>query len=227
MVKTLKELLEEKSLKKKIKETLENAVKVTKTEEYSDIISSITEKSNQKQQLEKWRFVINGLRHSIDKLRTSYFPSLHDENTEEGTEIKNESENSISKKYQEAYAQIKTNIAKSTKILDKENFKDSWKKESALDEEIKALEKNLSDMLRESGISDENTLQIKSAPQKIVAMDNEILNIDKKIKDKEKEIIDYNDILKKVKEEKEKYEKAIKQGIEPLVITLKEQARRK
>jgi len=224
LIEAVEELLAEKKLKEKEKTTLESAVKVTKSQEYSEIVDNITKKSNQKQKLEGWRTAIGELRNSIDELTEQHFPTASDGNTEEENLPESGEENSIAQKYQEAYEQAKVNITNAAEILNQNKFKDLVKKETVLAKEIEELEKKLSEFLKKAGLSDENILQVKSAPQKIVRMDDELLKLNKKIDDKQKEINGYSEILKQVEKVKKEYEEVIENGIKPLADTLKEQA---
>jgi len=208
LVESVEELLIEKKLKEKEKTTLENAVKITKTKEYSEIVEDITIKSNQKQKLESWRNTIDELRNSLKELQEQHFGTgfnedadnivLTEEN-EKNKEEENKEDNDIVKEYIRAYKQAKTNIVNAVEILNPSNFKDLAQKESILTKEIEELEKKLSKLLKKAGLSDENILQVKSAPQKIVRIDDDLSKLNKKIKDKQKEISEYNNILKDVK----------------------------
>ncbi len=223
VIESVEELLAEKKLKEKEKTTLESAVKVTKSQEYSQIVDDITKKSNQKQKLEWWRNAIDELRSSIDELKERHFSIDSDEGTDKEISVESE-ENKIAQKYQEAYEQAKTNITNAADILNPNKFKDLVKKENALAKEIEDLEKKLSELLKKAGLSDENILQVKSAPQKIVKIDDELLKLNKRIEDKQKEISGYDEVLKEVEKVKKEYEEVIEKGIKPLVDTLKEQA---
>ena len=224
LIEAVEELLAENKLKEKEKTTLESAVKVTKSQEYSEIVDNITKKSNQKQKLEGWRTAVDELRNSIDELKEQHFPTTSDGNTEEKNSPESGEENSIAQKYQEAYEQAKVNIINTAEILNPNKFKDLVKKENALAKEIEELEKKLSEFLKKAGLSDENILQVKSVPQKIVRIDDELFKLNKKIDDKQKEISGYSEILKQVEKVKKKYEEVIENGIKPLADTLKEQA---
>lgn len=224
IIETVEELRAEKKSKEKEKTTLESAVKVTKSKEYSEIVELITQKSNQKQKLEGWRTTIDELRNSIEELEEQYFPiGFNDEPDEEITE-ESEEGNDIAQKYQEAYEQAKKNITNATEILAPAKFRDLVKKENSLAKEIEEQEKKLSELLKKAGLSDENILQVKSGPQKIVKIDDELSKLNKRIEDKQKEVSEYDEVLKEVEKVKKEYEEVIEKGIKPLVDTLKEQA---
>lgn len=224
LIEAVEELLVEKKLKEKEKTALESAVKVTRSKEYSEIVDNITKKSNQKQKLEGWQTTIDELRNSIEELKEQHFSIDSDEDTDEEVSVENEEENNIAQKYQEAYEQAKTNITNAVEILNPDKFKDLVKKENSLAKEIEEFEKKLSELLKKAGLSDENILQVKSAPQKIVKIDDEIAKLSKKIEDKQKEISGYDQVLKEVEKVKKEYEGVIEKGIRPLSDTLKEQA---
>ena len=223
-VEGVEELLVEKKLKEKEKTTLESAVKVTKSKEYSEIVDNITKKSNQKQKLEGWRTAIDELRSSIEELKEQHFSINSEGDADEEVSVENGGEDNIAQKYQKAYEQAQTNIANATEILNPNKFEDLVKKENALAKEIEELEKKLSELLKKAGLSDENILQVKSGPQKIVKIDDELSKLNKKIEDKQKEISGYNEVLKEVEKVKKEYEEVIEKGIKPLADTLKEQA---
>ena len=224
LIEAVGDLLEEKKLKEKEKTALESAVKVTKSQEYSQIVDDITKRSNQKQKLEGWRTAIDELRNTIEEVKEQHFSVDSGEGVDEDIPAESEGENNIAQKYQEAYEQVKTNISNAAEILNPNKFKDLVKKENALAKEIEELEKKLSELLKKAGLSDENILQVKSAPQKIVKIDDELLKLNKRIEDKQKEINGYDEVLKQVKKVKKEYEEVIENGIKPLADTLKEQA---
>ncbi len=224
LIEKIEELRAEKKSKEKEKATLENAVEVTKSKEYSEIVELITKKSNQKQKLEGWRTTIDELRNSIKELKEQHFPVGFNDEPDEEIAVESEERDDIAQKYKEAYEQAKKNITNAEEILAPTNFKDLVKKENSLAKEIEEQEKKLSDFLKKAGLSDENILQVKSAPQKIVKIDDELSKLNKKIEDKQKEINEYDEVLKEVEKVKKEYEDVIEEGIKPLVNILKEQA---
>jgi len=225
LIESIEELFVEKKLKEKEKTALESAVKITKSREYSKIVDDITNKSSQKQRLEGWRTVIDELRISIEELQKQYVVAdLNENNDENVISAENDGDTNIAQKYQEAYEKAKINVAKAVAILDPTNFKDLVKKENTLAKEIEDLEKQLSELLKKSGLSDENILQVKGAPKKIVRIDDELSKLEKKIEDKQKEINEYDNVLKETQKVRKEYEKIIEEWIEPLTKTLNEQA---
>ncbi len=222
-VESINKLREEKRSKEKDKSMLESAIKITKSEEYSKKVSDITEKSNQKQKLEGWNKAIDELRDSIEKIKSQHFFTSSDEEVEVSIQEGNGEEN-IVKEYQEAYEQVKTNIVSAAKILAPGKFEDLVKKKDELATKIETSEKKLFDFLKNAGLSDENIFQVKSAPQKIVKIDDELTKLNKRIEDTQKEIREYKNVLEQVKKAKEKYEKVIEDGIKPLADILEAQA---
>ncbi len=79
-------------------------------------------------------------------------------------------------------------------------------------------------MLEKAGLSEENILQVKSAPQKAVILEEKMKKLKKNIKEKESELRKYADDLLDVQKVKTDYENVISDAIEPLVSMLEEQA---
>ncbi len=225
VIESIKESATEMEAKEKEKKTLENSIKVTQSQEYADIIGIITKKSNQKQQLESWRTAVDELRESISGLKEQHFvlDSSNDNNSEDSQATADTDD--ITKQYQEAYSKAQANIEKAGEVLDRKNFKALIQKEEGLSKEIETQEKELSKLLKKAGLSDENILQVKSAPQKLVKVNDELSKIKKRIEDKKKELGEYNSILEEAKRVKLEYEKVIGDSIKPLVTTLEEQAK--
>lgn len=222
VVENINEYEDEQKTKEKEKKTLENSIKITKSKEYEEIVGKITDKSNQKQELESWREIIEGLRNSVGSLQEEYFSedSFFEDENDSGESEKTK----IAELYKKAYEQAQKNIDKAEEILNEKNFKELVKKEQSLDKEIEGHEKELSTLLKKSGLSEENILQVKSAPQKLVRINDEIGKIKKKIDDKKTELKKYNSVLSEVQKVKKEYEEVIEDAIKPLVTTLGEQA---
>jgi exonuclease SbcC len=96
--------------------------------------------------------------------------------------------------------------------------------EESLSQEISDHEDKLSELLKNAGLSEENILQVKSAPQKLVKIINELSKTKDKIDAKKKELGYYGKVIKEANEIKSEYEEAIHKSIEPLVTILEEQA---
>jgi len=223
LLETLDELVNEKAFKEKEKKIIENSIKITESPKYSVIVNQITKKSNQKQQLERWRTTIDELRDSLNRLKKQHFDFNFKSNKEVIPEVEREEEN-VALPYQKVYEKARKNIESVVKYLDENKFKYLLEKEKKLSQEIEKHEKTLSQFLKKAGLSDENILQVKSAPQKLVRVEDELLKIKKKVEDKKEELNKYEDILMEVKKVKVEYEKIIGDSIKPLVTTLEKQA---
>jgi|AntRauTorckE6833_2_1112554.scaffolds.fasta_scaffold04993_1 energy-coupling factor transporter ATP-binding protein EcfA2 len=224
VIESIKELKAELKEKKKEKKTLNNSIKITKSQEYADIVEKITQKSDQKQQLESWRTTIDGLRDEIDNLQKEHFsPSEEDADTADADAVSEQGED-IVKTYQDAYGEAQENIKSAEEILNEKNFKVLVQKEEGLSKGIEKHEKELSELLEKGGLSKENILQVKSAPQKFVRVKNELANIEKKIKNIENKLNEYDAVLENVEKVKTEYVTVINNSITPLVKALEEQA---
>jgi len=223
--------------KEKEKRTLEQSIKIASSKEYSEIVAKITKKSNDKQYLETWRTAVESLRDSINQLEE--LQSSADENEDGGSSNAEtsavgtsaeeapasvESED-IALPYKQAYENAKKNIASALTSLKRENFETLVEKENSLAGEIEVHEKELSDLLEKAGLSPENILQIKSAPQKLVKIEDELSKLKKKIDETEIKLKEYSSVLAKAQSAKSAYERAIEDSIKPLVVTLEEQAK--
>ena len=225
-VKSIVDLTENHSEKEKERNTLTSSVKIAKSKEYEEIVGKITEKSNQRQKLESWRTAIDELRDSITGIQEEHFDSSPEEQLgEEPIAKKASDKEDIAKPYKEAYEKAKTNIEVAADILDEKKFKKLVEKEEKLSTEIEAQEKELSQLLKKAGLSEENILQVKSAPQKLVRLDDELDKLRKKIEDRKKELEGYKRVFESVELAKSEYEKVIGDSVKPLVNTLEEQAK--
>lgn len=225
IVENIEESLEEQEAKEKEKKILENSIKITKSKEYEDIVGKITNKSNQKQQLESWREIIEGLRGSVGTLKEEYFSEDVFGNESDGNDSSESSDAKIAEPYQKAFEAAQKNIDKAEEILDEKNFKELVKKEQALVKGIDEHEKELSKLLKKSGLSEENILQVKSAPQKLVKINDELGKIKKRIDDRQAELKKYSSVVSEAHKVKAEYEKVIEASIKPLVNTLEKQAK--
>lgn len=218
IIDTLEDLRLQKTIKAIDKKTMENGITITKSEKYSKIIEQITTKTNNKQELHRWRIAVEKLRASIASIQETHFSDLDD--SESDTTIKE-----LSKPYREAIEKAKSNIQGALDLLTEENFSELVSKETTFNNEIEGHEKELSELLTKAGLTEENVLQIKGAPQKIVTLGEEIKKLDKAIGDSEKELQKYEDTLVSLDKAKTEYEKIIGESIKPLVTILKDQAK--
>lgn len=226
LIQSLSNLKNQKSNIEKEKKTLDKSIKITESEEYSEIIGRITLKSNQKQALESWRELIEGLRESVEAVIENHFDYEEDSNEDEDTDL-NDTQNTteVTKLYEEAFEAVQKNITSAKDLLNEDNFSDLIKKENNLSEEIKKDEIALSKLLEKAGLSEENIIQVKNAPQRLVRINDDIEKIDKRIKENEKEIAKYDSQLKTIEKNKSDYEEKIVDSIKPLNNTLEEQAK--
>jgi len=224
LVEILDELVNEKASKEKEKKIIKNSIKITESLKYSAIVDQITKKSNQKQQLERWRTTIDELRDSLNSLQKYHFTFDFEGNEEVLPEMERQ-EKSVALPYQKAYEKARVYIESVVKILDENKFKYLLEKEKRISGEIEIHEKELSQLLKKAGLSDENILQVKSAPQKLVRIEDELLKIKKKVEDRKEELCEYEDILTEAKKVKVEYERVIGDSIKPLVTTLEKQAK--
>lgn len=235
LIVSLESLRNEQMEKGKEKRTLEQSIKITTSTEYSEIVSQITDKSNDKQYLQKWRVAVEDLRSSINQLEDVNANSSDEppqeidiSNIENGTE-KTESSavevEDIALPYKQAYQSAKSNISLAFSALDPQKFLMTLEKENALATKIEEHEKELSNLLEKAGLSPENILQVKSAPQKLVKLEDELAKVKKKIDETEARIKEYPDVLKKTQDGKIAYESVIQGSVNPLVKTLEEQSK--
>ena len=114
LIEEIKELVEEKAEKEKGKKVLESSIKVTKSQEYAELASRITEKSNQKQKLERGRAVVENLRNSIAGLKEQIFNSnlKWDRASINDSSVSHSKleEEGIDEQYKKAYRTAKKNI---------------------------------------------------------------------------------------------------------------------
>jgi energy-coupling factor transporter ATP-binding protein EcfA2 len=219
VISTLEDLSLQRSNKRIEKKTMENGIEITKSDQYSKIIEQITQKTNTKQELLKWRTAVEELRSSINNLQDEHFSEIDDQSDELAVETKE-----LSKPYREAVEKAKTSVQTALDLLAETNFSELITKENTLKGEIDEHEKELSELLTKAGITEENVIQIKSAPQKIVTLSDEVKRLDKNIDDKEKELKKYGDTLSSLDKAKAEYEKIINDSIKPLIAILEAQA---
>ena len=86
------------------------------------------------------------------------------------------------------------------------NFDEAKKEEKSHQDNLVLLEEELKKLLNKGSFSEDNIEQIKSAPQKIVALEREIEQISFQIEGKNKIIATLSDTVAKLKADKESYE---------------------
>ena len=209
-------LLVLKESKLKERKMLKTAADVVKSRKYSEITQKITNMSNKRQNLKSWRGIIDELRLSTEtslaRLQqvSSNIGKTQDDSVEE---------------YIKAFEDVKARTIKTAEILDIRKFEDLLVIENDLTQEISTLESELHELLKEAGLSEENIVQSKVAPQKIVVLDSELLSINSQIEYFQEKIGGYRNILYQLASAKREYEEAIQNGLKPLVDKLDEQAK--
>ena len=223
LVEDLNKFILDKDSKEKEKKILENSIKLTESIKYKEIADKIKINSHNKQLLEEWRIKIDELRGAINILFQEYFSASSDEK-EKVVEVK-QREESIIREYQVAFEKVKENIESALQILNEKNFGKQKQDEDRLIQNISEEETELSKLLKEAGLSEENILQIKSAPQKTIQINNTLSRINEAIKLKNTELNNYKKILDNLKVARLDFEKAIKESIKPLISTLETQVK--
>ncbi len=212
------------SEKQKERRMLENSIKITESTKYENIIDKITIKSKQKQNLENWRTTINELREVIDVLNNEHLYSGLEQEIDDDFFINDPENRDIATGYSSAYKSVKSHIDLIKEILSKKKFKELEKREDSISIEIEKYEKELSELLKKSGLSEENVLQMKGAPQKLVKINDELSNISKRLEDKNRELENYKHVIADSVQAKLDYERVIDSSIMPLITMLESQA---
>jgi ABC-type lipoprotein export system ATPase subunit len=202
------------------KKTLNSSIEVTKSEKYTKIVDQITEKSNQHQDLASWRERIDELRELIESLQDT---TLSDDDLPD--EEAPSTPNPISEPYQKAYEVAQLNVKAAATALEAKNFTTLEKLEAGLAKDIEKLEADLSTILEEAGLSAENVLQVKGAPQQLVQLDDKLEKLQKRLKEKNKELDKYDSVVDVAAKLKKKYEQQINEAVSPLVTALEEQSK--
>jgi len=208
--------------KSREKRTLEGSIRITQSDEYLAIVETIQNKTNDKQRLESWRAGVTDLREAIASLER--IPDFESADADVKAQLATD-ETDVARVYVEAFMEAHRNIDAATKILDARNFEVLEQLEEAIGKEIAENEGQLSALLAEAGLSQENILQIKSAPQKLVRIGDELTKLRKRIDEREAELARYDQVLAEIEQCKAEYETAINGAIAPLVEVLDEQAR--
>ena len=205
------------------RKTLKKSLKIVESEAYKETSEEITEKSNQLSDLMEWRESVEAMRETIESTLdeeedkdTDYGPEEDDDDTPPFTPL--------SSAYQTAVESATKHIESAIKVLDASNFKAEAKSEVKLEEDIEKLEQKLTKLLEKSGLSEENILQVKSAPQRIVQIDTRLEKLTGLIKAEEQKIGNYEQKLTAVKTAKTSLEESIGDSLNPLTASLKEQA---
>jgi len=207
-------------------DTLQKSVKITQSEKYETIVEQITNDSHDVQELATWRESIEEYRNAIQETQDSF---EDDEDAEETDVSQTETVDDqavpyVAEPYETAFAEARSSVQFALERIDESNFEDLIKKEEKLQAAIHKNEEALSQLLEKAGLSEENILQVKSAPQKLVRLKEQRFKLQKRIDEKAAKLTNYGTTMSKIGAAKDAFEKQIKSAIEPLNNILKEQA---
>lgn len=205
----LQELLTQKKEKEKEKRSLENTKNIIESDDYKKLTDAISDLTQQIQVHKKWSNETDLLKTQLSDTIDLYSKVLEGNNDQI--------------KYKESYLLAVSKVKEAIQILDEKNFDDVKKDEKTHQDNLAILEENLKQLLNKGKFSDDNIEQIKSAPQKIVALEREIEQISFQISSKNKVINTLGSILTKLKEDKVNYEDKIKEIVGPLQQLLEKQ----
>ena len=218
LVAEIEKLNKDLESKERERRVLQGSIKITESAEYSDITSKITNKSSQKQELEGWRNAVAEFRKSVTDLKQK----LRRPSAETVADLQPGQD--ISQPYREAYAKALANIDGAAELLAEDHFTGLVELERKLAREIEGHEKELSDLLKKAGLSEENILQVKSAPQKLIRTEGEIARLKSRDGELQAELAKYPNVLADAKQARLDYEEVITNAVKPLAATLKIQA---
>lgn len=200
----LSELTQLKQLKEKEKRTLEASIRVLSSQEYKTAIDSITTKSKDLRSIKQWANKVLELKSILEQL----IPEDYDlENSEDEREIG---------EYEKAYNLALSKIYNIAETLGEEHFGKEESRKKTLVSEIENLEATAKELIEKAGYTPESVEQIKSAPQKITALEGEIDILIKEIATKEKVVEELGSITTSLEENKRKYEEKITEILTPL-----------
>lgn len=205
----LKSLEQHKINKEKEKRTLENSIKLFSSKEYKEIASSITQTTKELQDKENWTIKVNDLKDTLSSLVSDSI--LDDE------DVANKND------FQKAYKFAIDKVKEAIDLLSDDKFSNERRIITALKLKLDELELNAKKITEKAGYSSDSVEQIKSAPQQISVIENEVKNLSKQIDNKNKVILRLDEIIKVLEEDKIAYEQKINEVIAPLQDTLKNQ----
>ncbi|QQS22870.1 AAA family ATPase [bacterium] len=209
-VSDLKTLEDQKIAKEKEKRTLESSVKVLSSKEYNEVITGITDKSKELQELEDWKENISDLKNSLSDL----IPESESEESKEEVE---------KTEYEKAYDLAVAKIAEAVELLKEEKFAEEAKKESEIKKALTELEAKAKTLIEKAGYTPESVEQIKSAPQKITNLESEIKSLTAQIEAKTKVLATLENVVAGLSTNKQNYETKITEILKPLQDLLKKQ----
>ncbi|OGC33710.1 hypothetical protein A3J90_02625 [candidate division WOR-1 bacterium RIFOXYC2_FULL_37_10] len=206
---SLQELFVQKKTKEKEKRSLENTKNIIESADYKKLTDSISELTQKLQVHKKWSNEVYLLKTQLSDTIEFYSKVL------EG--------NSDQIKYKESFLLAISRANEAIEILEDKNFDEAKKEEKSHQDNLVLLEEELKKLLNKGSFSEDNIEQIKSAPQKIVALEREIEQISFQIEGKNKIIATLSDTVAKLKADKESYENKIKTIVDPLQKLLETQ----
>lgn len=208
-VSDLQGLVSQKETKEKEKRSLESTKNIIESKDYKKLTDSISDLTQKIQIHKKWSTEASLLKTQLSDTIELYSKVL------EG--------NDDQIKYKESFLLAVSKVNEAIDTLDDKNFDDTKKEEKTHQDSLLLLEEQLKTLLNKGNFSDDNIEQIKSAPQKIVALEREIEQIGFQIEGKNKIIATLSDVVAKLKTDKEDYEKKILEIVDPLQKLLEKQ----
>lgn len=205
----LQELALQKRIKEKEKRSLENTKNIIESEDYKKLTDSISELTQKIQVHKKWSSEVD-----IFKTLLSEFIEFH-------SKVLDGNNDKI--KYKDSFLLSINKAKEAVDLLENENFDEVKKEEKSHQDNLLLLEEELKNLLNKGSFSEDNIEQIKSAPQKIVALEREIEQINFQMEGRNKIITTLDNIVIELKSEKENYEQKIQAIVNPLQELLEKQ----
>ncbi len=203
------ELYVQKKIKEKEKRSLENTKNIIESEDYKKITDSISRLTQKIQVHKKWSTEVYSLKIQLSEL-IEFYSRVFDEN-----------EDKI--KYRDAFFLAISKTKEAIEILEERNFNEAKKEEGFYRDSLLLQEEKLKKLLNKGNFSEDNIEQIKSAPQKIIVLEQEIKQINFQIEGKNKIIATLSDTVVNLKTSKKGYEKKIEKIVTPLQELLETQ----
>ncbi|MBU1101437.1 MAG: ATP-binding protein [Bacteroidetes bacterium] len=200
----------QKSVKEKEKRSLESTRDIIESENYREITKKISELSQKLQIHKKWSEEVFLLRVHLEETIDFYSNFL--------------TENEDDILYKNFYLLAVEKVKEAINILKDDNFEAVKSEEQSHLAELLILEEEIKSLLDKGKYSEENVEQIKSAPQKIIALEQEIEQLAFLSEARKKIIMKYGAINENLVVSKRMYEDSLVEIVEPLLTQLKEQS---
>lgn len=217
----------------KEKRTLEKGLAIASSKEYTMLAVEITSKTKELQSLREWRERVEVMRESLNELTVKdepeenpYIDSSVDEQEESQSSVETFDDGVTSQYvsvYEKAYSDATVKVAEISVLLEPKNFVAAIQEETKLEGDIEQKENQAKEILEKVGLSPENVIQIKSAPQKITVLERQVAKLDEQIGAKKKAVRKHESILEDLKKAKIEYEQRITDILEPLRGILEKQ----